>query len=74
MALVLSENPNSFNNESVQTALSRTDPHISWVFRQVANIVGGHIIWFTILITITCAAYFTLLIRDFVILTFDWQW
>ena len=26
-----------------------------------------------ILITITCAAYFTLLIRDSVILTFNWQ-
>ena len=38
------------------------------------TVFSRHIIWFMILITITCAAYFTLLIRDFVILTFNWQW
>ena len=34
----------------------------------------GHIIWFTILYYYsTCAAYFTLLIRDFVMHSFDWE-
>ena len=33
---------------------------------QFEDIIGRHITWFTILITITCAAYFTFLIRDFI--------
>ena len=76
MALILPEDPNSLEYLICPNSSEQNNSAHFMDFSPVQRytVFSRHIIWFVILITITCAAYFTLLIRDFVILTFNWQW
>ena len=76
MALILPEDPNSLEYWICPNSSEQNSSIHFMDFSPVQRytVFSRHIIWFVILITITCAAYFTLLIRDFVILTFNWQW